>query len=87
MSTTQRDTPPRYRRKVRQRSPFDNSPTLITNEYYVPKQYAEAVKLVISARMSGTPFNKAVDHVASAYPHLNRNKLAEHTLKTIANEY
>lgn len=87
MSTAQRDTHTRYRRKVRQRSPFDNSPTLITNDYFVPRQYAVAVRLVINAYKSGSPFNKAVDHVASTYPHLNRNKLAEHTLKTIANEY
>ncbi len=37
--------------------------------------------------MSGTPFNRAVDQVIAFYPDLNRNKLAEHTLKWIANQY
>ena len=78
----------RYKPKVVSRSIFDNEPTLIVNEYRVPNAYAEAVQNVITAYRDGVPFNKAVDNVSTTNPHhINRNKLAEHTLRTIANDY
>lgn len=78
---------PKYKKNVRQRSPFDNSPTLITNDYQPPTRYKDAVTLTLKLFRAGTPFNQAVDQAHSAFPHTNRNKLAEHTLKTIANDY
>ncbi len=78
----------RYRKECHGKSVFDGKPTLIINRYHTPNGYYEAVQNVITAYKSGTPFNKAVDQVYSIDPnHLNRNKLAEHTLKTIANDY
>lgn len=77
-----------YQQKVISKSAFDDSPTLIINEYRTPKPYANAVTDVLAAFHSGIPFNRAVDQVSSLDSHhLNRNKLAEHTLKTIANDY
>lgn len=77
----------RYRKQRIGKSVFDGNPTLILNHYWLPKQYIEPVHNVFSAMMSGTPFNRAVDQVIRFYPELNRNKLAEHTLKWIANQY
>lgn len=78
----------RYKPKVIARSVFDESPTLIVNEYRIPNAYIQAVNDTIDAYKSGISFNKAVD---LAYEqdthHINRNKLAEHTLRTIANDY
>ena len=52
---------------------------------YLP---SEAYKAVVNAIENGIPFNRAVDQVAALYPKtINRNKLAEHTLRYIANEY
>ena len=77
-----------YRKEVRAKSVFDDSPTLIINRYHTPNGYRDAVTNVITAYKSGIPFNKAVDQVTALDPtHINRNKLAEHTLKTIANDY
>ena len=77
-----------YRKTTRTKSIFDGSPTLIVNDYLVPTPYIKPVSNVIELRMTkGIPFNRAVDQVAYIYPNINRNKLAEHTLKTIANEY
>lgn len=72
-----------YRRKT---STIDFN-TLTTFEYLPPKPYVEPVKAVISLFRSGIPFNKACDQVVLFYPQkINRNKLALHTLKTIAND-
>ena len=88
MSQQRKQSIRRYKPKVVSRSIFDNEPTLIVNEYRVPNAYAEAVQNVITAYRDGVPFNKAVDNVSTTNPHhINRNKLAEHTLRTIANDY
>lgn len=77
-----------YTKQVVSKSAFDDNPTLIINHYRTPHAYARAVSDVLTAFRSGIPFNRAVDQVSALDPHhLNRNKLAEHTLKTIANDY
>lgn len=77
-----------YRQRKYGKSLLDGNPTLILNRYWVPKQYRQPVAGVLSAFRSGTSFNKSVDQVAVVYGDaINRNKLAEHTLKTIANDY
>lgn len=78
----------RYYRETHGRSVFDGNPTLVLNRYRTPRAYADAVSQVLAAFHSGTPFNRAVDQISALDPaHLNRNKLAEYTLKTIANDY
>lgn len=78
----------RYRTETFGKSLFDDNPTLTLNHYWTPKIYQQAVTDVIAAYRHGIPFNKAVDQVYALDPkHLNRNKLAEHTLKTIANDF
>lgn len=78
----------RYKQRRHGKSVFDGSPTLIVNSYKVPNAYSNAVKDVITAFRNGISFNKAVDQVAALYPRsVSRNKLAEHTLKFIANDY
>lgn len=70
------------------KSLFDGNPTLTVNCYRTPKPYAQAVTDVLTAFHAGIPFNRAVDQVTALDPHhINRNKLAEHALKTIANDY
>lgn len=77
-----------YRKESFGKSVFNGKPTLIINHYLVPASYRHAVLDVLTAFKSGIPFNRAVDQVYALDPnHLNRNKLAEHTLKTIANDY
>lgn len=76
-----------YRPKTISKSPFDNNPTLTINRYWIPKPYLQAVRDVITSYKSGTSFNKSVDHASDSYPNLNRNKIAEHALKYIANDY
>lgn len=77
----------RYKTEAFGKSVFDGSPTLVLNRYRVPDTYSQAVSDVITAFRNGVPFNRAVDQAAALDPsHLNRNKLAEHTLKTIAND-
>lgn len=77
-----------YKPKTCGKSVFDNSPTLVVNRYWIPKSYFNPVTDVLNAYKSGVPFNRAVDQVAALDPiHINRNKLAEHALKTIANDY
>lgn len=67
---------------------FNKYPNLTINRYWIPKQYLDAVFLTIDIYRSGIPFNKAVDQAFAVSPNnLNRNKLAEHTLKYIANDY
>lgn len=67
---------------------FGKYPTITVNRYWIPNVYVEPVKDVINAFKHDIPFNKAVDQVAALDPyHINRNKLAEHTLKFIANDY
>lgn len=83
---------PKSHRNYRQirygKSLLDNNPTLIINRYHVPNSYLNPVKDVIMAFKNGISFNKALDQVAALYPNtINRNKLAEHTLKYIANDY
>ena len=81
-----KNTSKRYSKQTFGKSVFDGKPTLITYRYRVPKPYQEAVSNVISAFRNGTSFNTACDQVAASDPdHINRNKLAEHTLKFIAN--
>lgn len=77
----------RYRTQKMGKSVFDGNPTLTLAHYWLPKQYAEPVHNVFTAMMSGTPFNRAVDQMALLYPEVNRNRLAEHTLKWIANQH
>lgn len=78
----------RYSKECHGKSVFDGKPTLIINRYHIPNGYKNAVINVITAYKSGIPFNKAIDQVYLLdSDHLNRNKLAEHTLKTIANDY
>lgn len=84
----------RYRKtttEVKDTSFFGKYPTLTVNQYWIPKVYTDAVKLVIQLYRSGVPFNRAVDQAYAAHPpdqqKISRNKLAEHTLKYIANDY
>lgn len=78
----------RYRQQTFGKSIFDDNPTLILNRYWLPKTYIDPVHKVITAYKQDIPFNTAVDQVAALYPNtINRNKLAEHTLKFIANEH
>ena len=77
-----------YRRKSFGKSILDSKPTLILHHYWTPKQYLQPVADVLTAYKAGIPFNRAVDQVYTLdLNHLNRNKLAEHALKTIANDY
>lgn len=78
----------RYKTESFGKSVLDDNPTLTLNHYWTPKVYRNAVNDVINAYKNGVPFNKAVDMAAALDPnHISRNKLAEHTLKTIANDY
>jgi len=78
----------RYKKVTYAKSPFDGSPTLVVNRYVIPNQYVTAVADVKTAFRQGIPFNRAVDQVYTLdSEHLNRDKLAEHTLRSIANEY
>lgn len=78
----------KYKRESFGKSLFDDKPTLIVNRYWLPKPYIEPVNDVITAFKHDVPFNRAVDQVAALYPNIiNRNKLAEHTLKFIANQF
>lgn len=78
----------RYTKQTYGKSLFDDNPTLVLSRYWTPKTYSDAVADVIKAYKSGIPFNRAVDQVYTLNSHhLNRNKLAEHTLKSIANDY
>ena len=78
----------RYKKRQFGKSLLDDNPTLTLHRYWTPKPYLQPVQDVLTAYHSGISFNKAVDQVAALDPnHINRNKLAEHTLKTIANDY
>ena len=76
------------KRSHKSKSIFDDNPTL-SNRYWIPKQYHEAVMLTIKLYKSDVPFNRAVDQAFASFPNhpINRNKLAEHTLKFIANDH
>lgn len=88
MPTTNNKRNPKYKQRHFGKSIFDGNPTLTLNRYWIPQQYLDPVHHVITAYKSGTPFNKAIDQVATIYSDtVNRNKLAEHTLKTIANDH
>lgn len=77
-----------YKKESFGKSVFDGKPTLIINHYIVPTAYKDAVSDVLTAFHNGIPFNRAVDQVATLNPsHINRDKLATHTLKYIANDY
>lgn len=79
---------PNYSCQTFGKSLFDGNPTLTLFRYHVPEQYKKPVQKVLSAYKSNTPFNTAVDQVASLYSKsINRNKLAEHALKSIANDH
>lgn len=78
----------KYTPKVIARSMFDDDPILTTHHFRVPNTYTRAVTDVIRAYKAGIPFNRAVDQVFTLDPsHMNRNRLAEYVLRTIANEY
>ena len=78
----------KYKAKTVRKSIFDDSPTLIVNDYLVPNAYRDAVTDVITAYRQGISFNRSVDQVHTLYAgKVNRNKLAEYTLRTIANDY
>lgn len=66
---------------------FEKYPNVSVYRYWIPKQYKPAVDLIIEILQPTTSFNKAVDQAADTFPNLDRNKLAEHTLKYIANDY
>lgn len=84
----QRRSHRKYKAKAVQKSIFDDSPTLIVNDYLVPNAYKDAVTDVITAYRQGVSFNRAVDQVHTLYAgRVNRNKLAEYTLRSIANDY
>lgn len=88
MPNTRQKQNRRYSRRSSGKSVFDGKPTLILNRYWVPKQYIDPVSDVINALKHDVPFNKAVDQVYALHSNsINRNKLAEHTLKYIANQY
>ena len=77
-----------YKKKCQGKSVFDDDPLLTVHSYRVPNSYANAVNDVLTAFRSGISFNKAVDQVAALNHHtINRNRLAEHTLRFIANDY
>ena len=78
----------RYKKRRYGKSVLDGSPTLTLSHYWMPKQYIIPVNMVYTAITHRVPFNSAVDQVATLFPdNINRNKLAEHTLKAIANDY
>lgn len=82
----------RYHKKTirldSERSFFDKYPTLTINRYYIPSAYLDAVNLTLQLHYeSRFSFNRSVDQASAVYPNLNRNKIAEHTLKHIANDY
>lgn len=82
----------RYQKKTirldSEKSYFDKYPTLTLNRYWIPKAYLDAVNLTLQLHYeSRFSFNRSVDQAHAAYPKLNRNKIAEHTLKYIANDY
>ena len=80
-------TTKKYKPKVKAKSIFDGNPTLVINRYWLPKPYIEPVSNVIAQFKAGVPFNRAVDQIAILYADtINRDKLAEHTLKYIAND-
>ena len=73
-----------YKKITKQPTQFS---TVTINRYWIPKPYIDAVNLTIQLFKHDVPFNKAVDQAAASFPNVNRNKLAEHTLKFIANDY
>lgn len=78
----------RYKKRSFGKSVLDGNPTLTLSHYWLPKQYIIPVNMVYTAITHRVPFNSAVDQVATLFPqNINRNKLAEHTLKAIANDY
>lgn len=78
----------RYRKKRSGKSVFDGRPTLTLNRYWLPKPYIDPVHDVFVAVKADVPFNRAVDQVALLYADaIDRNKLAEHALKWLANQY
>lgn len=77
-----------YKHYTRKTTKIDLNHIVTTNEYHVPKDYRRAVEKVLDTfRHSDLSFNKAVDQVAASYKSLNRNTLAKHALKYLANEY
>lgn len=76
-----------YKHYTRRTTRIDINTLVTTNEYHVPDKYKTAVAKVIQAYVSGLSFNRAVDKIAEEYKSLNRNTLAKHTLKYIANDY
>jgi hypothetical protein len=72
---------------TRRTTRIDINTLVTTNEYNIPNKYKTAVAKVIQAYVSGLPFNRAVDRIAQEYKSLNRNTLAKHTLRHIANDY
>lgn len=79
-------------RYKKQQVPYDPSyfgkyPSITINKYWIPKSYLDAVHLSVDLFRSGISFNKSLDQAHAVYPQTNRNKLAEHTLKYIANDY
>lgn len=83
---------PRYKKKTvrvdSDHSFFDKYPTIIANRYWIPNAYLDAVNLTIQLfQDSKFSFNRSVDQAAAVYPSLNRNKIMEHTLKFLANDY
>lgn len=76
-----------YKHYKKQYTRIDLNNIVTTNEYQVPKKYQQAVEIVIKVYRSGISFNKSIDQVSASYKSLNRNTLAKHTLKFIANDY
>lgn len=77
-----------YKHYTRRTTRIDMNTIITVNEYHVPKNYKAAVENVLDLfKHSDIPFNQAVDQVAASHKSLNRNTLAKHTLKYLANEY
>ena len=75
-----------YKHYTRKTTRIDFNTIVTVNEYHVPSKYQAAVEKTLQAFRNGLPFNQAVDQTVASYKSLNRNTLAKHTLKYIANE-
>lgn len=77
-----------YKHYTKRTTRIDMNTIITVNEYHVPNNYKAAVESVLDTfRHSDLSFNQAVDQVAASRKSLNRNTLAKHALKYLANEY
>lgn len=91
MSKNKRNRYKKVTTEVTDTSFFGKYPTITVNKYWIPNAYLDDVKLVVQLFRSGYSFNRSIDQAFAAHPpnkqQINRNKLAEHALKYIANDY